>query len=109
MSQWARNNPEAMEEIARLPMNEQNAAMRSAVGYDPDFARDELRANGRLPGYVDEAEYPEYKPGQLTPDEQRRFGASTPLPPGVERRLEELKEHERHCKGCDGCEGPVID
>ena len=29
MSQWARNNPEAMEEIASLPVDEQNDALRA--------------------------------------------------------------------------------
>ncbi len=31
MSQWARSNPEAMDEIAGLPLGEQNAAMRAAM------------------------------------------------------------------------------
>lgn len=31
MSQWARSNPEAMDEIAGLPLGEQNAALRSAM------------------------------------------------------------------------------
>ena len=34
MSQWAREHPEEMERISRLPMNEQNAAMRAAIGSD---------------------------------------------------------------------------
>ena len=42
MSQWANEHPEQMEEIAHLPLNEQNAAMRAAIGYDPDAIRDRL-------------------------------------------------------------------
>lgn len=41
MSQWANEHPEQMEEIARLPMREQNAALREAIGYDPDRVREE--------------------------------------------------------------------
>lgn len=33
MSQWARNNPELMEEISRLPAHEQMPAIRHAVGW----------------------------------------------------------------------------
>lgn len=42
MSQWARNNPEETAEIAALPLSQQNAALRDAVGYDPDAIRDRL-------------------------------------------------------------------
>lgn len=31
MSQWARNNPEAMEEIAALPLSARNEALRGAM------------------------------------------------------------------------------
>ena len=41
MSQWARENPEQMAEIAALPASQQNAALRHAVGYDPDRIRDQ--------------------------------------------------------------------
>jgi hypothetical protein len=43
MSQWANEHPEQMAEIARLPMREQNAALRGAMGYDPDRIRDEAK------------------------------------------------------------------
>lgn len=32
MSQWAHDNPEAMSEIADLPLSQQNEALRSAMG-----------------------------------------------------------------------------
>lgn len=38
---WSNENPELMEEIATLPLKEQNAAMREAIGYDPDRIREE--------------------------------------------------------------------
>lgn len=43
MSQWARENPDAYSEIAALPPSQQNAALRHAMGYDPDRVRDEAR------------------------------------------------------------------
>lgn len=39
--QWAHDHPEEYAELARLPMHEQNAALRHAIGYDPDRVRDE--------------------------------------------------------------------
>lgn len=49
MSQWANEHPEQAAEIAALPMREQNAALREAMGggYDPDRIRDELEERGR--------------------------------------------------------------
>ena len=48
MSQWANENPEQMAEIAALPMNQQNAALRDAKGVEDQLAslpgKDELRA-----------------------------------------------------------------
>jgi hypothetical protein len=46
VSQWANENPERMTEIAALPMNEQSAALRDAIGYDPDAIRE--RAEERI-------------------------------------------------------------
>lgn len=37
MSQWARENPELMEEIARLPVSQQNEALRGAVELPEEF------------------------------------------------------------------------
>lgn len=47
MSQWAHNHPEQMAEIAQLPLSQQNAAMRDAIGYDPDLIRDQLEQQER--------------------------------------------------------------
>jgi hypothetical protein len=41
VSAWARENPEAYAEIAALPLREQTAALREAMGYDPDAIREQ--------------------------------------------------------------------
>lgn len=38
---WAHDHPEEYAEIAALPLNEQNAALRAAIGYDPDRIREQ--------------------------------------------------------------------
>lgn len=43
MSQWAHSHPEEMAEIAGLPPSQQNAAMRDAIGHDPDRIRDQQK------------------------------------------------------------------
>lgn len=42
MNEWAANHPEEYAEIAALPPSQQNAALRDAIGYDPDAIRDRL-------------------------------------------------------------------
>lgn len=41
MSAWANEHPEQMLEISLLPLREQNAALREAMGYDPDAIREQ--------------------------------------------------------------------
>lgn len=53
MSQWARENPELMEEIASLPPSQQNAAMR-AVMPDPLEAADRARDERKYRDLVEE-------------------------------------------------------
>ena len=38
---WVHDHPEEYAEIAKLPMNEQNAALREAIGWDPDRIRED--------------------------------------------------------------------
>jgi hypothetical protein len=49
MSQWAREHPEEMAEIAALPPSQQNAAMRDAIGYDPDLIREQAEEDAAAP------------------------------------------------------------
>lgn len=49
MSRFFNEHPELAEEIARLPMSQQNAAIRSAMSasYDPDAIRDRYEEQQR--------------------------------------------------------------
>ncbi len=46
MSEWAHNHPEEMEEIAKLPLSEQNEALRGAM-VDPLEVADQQRKERR--------------------------------------------------------------
>lgn len=46
MSQWARSHPERMAEIARLPMSEQNDALRAEASVLGKWSLDHLPCRG---------------------------------------------------------------
>lgn len=45
---FAHEHPEEYAEIAALPLNQQNAALRQAIGYDPDRIREDAEEAAAL-------------------------------------------------------------
>lgn len=67
---WAHDHPEEYREIAALPLNQQNAALRAAIGYDPDAIRDRQKEDALTtsrPGRVE-------SPSSLTESRSGRGG-----------------------------------